>query len=88
MHIARRILARQARREGYGKKYQRAARGGELVQKQDRGVEARVRRASTQPYGGRGSKEPGSSFRGYELTVCAALDEAEKEEDHGDVELD
>lgn len=61
------------------KKRQRAARGGELVQKQDRGVEARVRGASTQPYGGRGSKKPGSSFRVYE---------AEKEEDHGDVELD
>ena len=26
-------------------------------------------------------------FKG-ELTVCDALDEAEKEEDHGDVELD
>ena len=51
-------------------------------------VEARIRGASTQPHGGRGSKEPGSSFRGYELTVCAALDEAEKEADHDDVELD
>lgn len=35
-------------------------------------VEARIRGASTQPHGGRGSKGPGSSFRVYEVTGCGA----------------
>lgn len=54
------------------KKRQRAARGGELVQKQDRGVEARVRGAPRVPLAVGVSKGPGSSFRVYEVTGCGA----------------